>query len=45
MTEFSEFIEDMELVDLHLAGGTYTWMKGDRHDIAARLDRFLISID
>lgn len=36
MTEFSEFVEDMELVDHHLSGGTFTWRKGDRHGIAAR---------
>lgn len=33
----------MELVDLHLAGGKYTWKKGDRNVIGARLHRFLIS--
>lgn len=45
MMEFSSFIEDMELVDLQLAGGDYTWRKGDKHVIAARLDRFLISVE
>ncbi|WMV46022.1 hypothetical protein MTR67_039407 [Solanum verrucosum] len=43
MMDFSEFIEDMELVDLQLAGNKYTWKKGEGHDVAARLDRFLIS--
>jgi len=43
MTELSEFIEDMELMDLDLAGGEFTWRRGDRHSTAARLDRFLIS--
>lgn len=43
MTDFSEFIEHMELRDLELKGGKYTWRNGDREDIAARLDRFLIS--
>ncbi|WMV44670.1 hypothetical protein MTR67_038055 [Solanum verrucosum] len=43
MEEFSEFIEDMELQDLPLVGGKFTWRKGDGYDIAARLDRFLIS--
>lgn len=42
MTDFSEFIEDRELVDLDLYGGIYTWKKGDRHTTAARLDRFLV---
>lgn len=43
MFDFSEFIEDMELEDLQLSGGRFTWKKGERHDIAARIDRFLIS--
>ncbi|KAG5617008.1 hypothetical protein H5410_016832, partial [Solanum commersonii] len=43
MEEFSEFIKDMELQDLPLVGGRFTWRKGDGYDIAARLDRFLIS--
>ncbi|WMV13351.1 hypothetical protein MTR67_006736 [Solanum verrucosum] len=46
MEDFSDFIEDMELQDLPLTGGSFTWRKwrkGDRQDIAARLDRFLIS--
>ncbi|XP_055814280.1 uncharacterized protein LOC129883693 [Solanum dulcamara] len=33
----------MELRDLKLKGGKYTWEKGDRLDIAAKLDRFLLS--
>ncbi|WMV57474.1 hypothetical protein MTR67_050859 [Solanum verrucosum] len=43
MEEFSEFMEDMELQDLPLVGGRFTWRRGDGYDIAARLDRFLIS--
>ncbi|XP_049406103.1 uncharacterized protein LOC125869691 [Solanum stenotomum] len=43
MSDLSEFIEDMELVNLDLKGGKYTWKKGDRHDRATRLDRILIS--
>ncbi|WMV40484.1 hypothetical protein MTR67_033869 [Solanum verrucosum] len=39
VTELSEFIEDMELMDLDLAGGEFTWRRGDRHFTAARLDR------
>nr|XP_009767855.1 PREDICTED: uncharacterized protein LOC104218933 [Nicotiana sylvestris]XP_016468821.1 PREDICTED: uncharacterized protein LOC107791296 [Nicotiana tabacum] len=41
MKDFTDFIEDMELVDMQLAGGNYTWRKSDNHNIAARLDRFL----
>lgn len=36
MTDFSDFI------DVDLYWGNYTWKKGDRHTIAARLDRFLL---
>ncbi|XP_070016488.1 uncharacterized protein LOC142182619 [Nicotiana tabacum] len=43
MVEFSDFIEDMELIDLRLEGGYYTWFKGDNHTAASRIDRFLIS--
>ncbi|XP_070041457.1 uncharacterized protein [Nicotiana tomentosiformis] len=43
MAEFTEFIEDMGLVDLKLLGGKFTWKKGVNHNIAARLVRFLIS--
>jgi len=43
MEDFSDFIEDMELVDPPLIGGSFTWRKGDRHVTAARLDRFLFS--
>lgn len=45
MKEFSEFIEDMDLVDLQLAGGNYMWRKGDRHFIVARLDICFVSVD
>jgi len=41
MNDLSNFIDDMSLQDPHLIGGNYTWRKGDRHDVAARLDRFL----
>lgn len=43
MEEFFEFMEDMELQDLSLVGGNFTWRRGDSLDIAARLNRFLIS--
>lgn len=38
-----DFIEDMSLQDPHLVKGNYTWRKGDRNDVAARLDKFLFS--
>ncbi|XP_075112012.1 uncharacterized protein LOC142182049 [Nicotiana tabacum] len=43
MVEFSDFIEDMELIDLRLEGGYYTWFRGDNHTATSRIDRFLIS--
>ncbi|XP_070007559.1 uncharacterized protein [Nicotiana sylvestris] len=43
MVEFSDFIEDMEMIDLRLEGGNYTWFKGDNYTAASRIDRFLIS--
>jgi len=43
MIEFSDFIEDMNLIDLQLQDGNYTWFKGDNHDTASRIDRFLLS--
>lgn len=43
ITDFSDFIEDMELMDLDIAGGKFTRKRGDRQDSAARTDRFLIS--
>ncbi|WMV41830.1 hypothetical protein MTR67_035215 [Solanum verrucosum] len=43
MIEFSDFIEDMNLIDLQLQDGNYTWFKGDNHDTTSRFDRFLLS--
>ncbi|WMV42285.1 hypothetical protein MTR67_035670 [Solanum verrucosum] len=43
MTDFTDFIEDAELLDIQLAGDVFTWKNGEGHDPAARLDRFLIS--
>ncbi|XP_059288430.1 uncharacterized protein LOC132041754 [Lycium ferocissimum] len=42
MAEFSDFIEDMNLIDLQLEDGNYTWFKGDNQDRASKIDRFLI---
>lgn len=42
MVEFSNFIEDVELIYLQLEGGSYTLFKGDNHDIASRIDRIHI---
>lgn len=42
MADFSEFINDVGLVDLQLLGDSFTWKNGVEHIIAARLDRFLV---
>ncbi|KAG5622396.1 hypothetical protein H5410_007614 [Solanum commersonii] len=43
MREFSDFIKDMNLVDLQLENAYYTWFKGDQQKTASRIDRILIS--
>ena len=43
MIEFSDFIEDMDLVDLQLVGGNYTWFKGGNNNVDSRIDKILIS--
>jgi len=41
--EFSNFISDQSLMDLHLVGGAYTWLIPRDPPIWSRIDRFLIS--
>lgn len=43
MKEFSDFIEDMKLIDFQLQDATYTWFKGEQHEVAPRIDRILNS--
>uniref|UniRef100_A0A2N9IM18 Reverse transcriptase domain-containing protein n=1 Tax=Fagus sylvatica TaxID=28930 RepID=A0A2N9IM18_FAGSY len=46
MLEFSDFIEDLNLVDLPLGGGgRFTWSSGTANPSLSRIDRFLISPD
>jgi hypothetical protein len=46
MLEFSDFIEDLNLVDLPLGGGgRFTWSSGTANPSLSRIDRFLISSD
>jgi hypothetical protein len=46
MLEFSDFIEDLNLVDLPLGGGgKYTWSSGTENPSLSRIGRFLISSD
>lgn len=42
MRRFSEIINELELNDLPLQGGPYTWRGGLNNSKASRLDRFLI---
>ena len=42
---FFEFIEDLNLIDLPLEGGSYTWSSGtDQHSMFG-IDRALVSHD
>lgn len=45
MKGFSDFIKDMNLIDLQLGGANYTWFKGDLHEAASRIYRMLMSAD
>ena len=46
MIEFSDFIEDLNLVDLPLGGGgQFTWSSGSDNPSMSRIDRALISSD
>lgn len=45
MSDISEWIEDMELIDPPPNGGKFTWFKGVNHNSASRIDRFLYSMD
>ena len=42
MRRFSEVIEDLELRDLPLQGGLFTWSGGLNNRFKSRIDRFLI---
>lgn len=41
MTKFSYCIEELELIDPHLFGGSYTWRRGNNQMSVSRIDRFL----
>lgn len=45
MTDFSKWIENMELHDRHLYAGNFTWFRGSSHHSAAILDRFLYTME
>lgn len=43
MIEFSDTIEELELIDLPLEGCQYTWFKGDTHTTTSKIDQILFS--
>ena len=45
MRQFSYFFDELELINLPLLGGNFTWSRGLRNQNLARLDRFLVSQD
>ena len=45
MEIFSEFIGDLNLIDLPLEGGRFTWSSGSNQPSMSRIDRVLVSHD
>lgn len=45
MMEFNDFINEVELVDLPLIGGQFTWSRNSDTHHCSRIDRFLVSTD
>ena len=45
MELFLEFIEDLNLIDLPLEGGSYTWSSSLDQPSMSRIDRVLVSHD
>lgn len=45
LSEFSDLIGDMNLNDLQLGNDTFTWFRGNNHQIASRIDRILVSLE
>lgn len=43
MTEFSDWINEMEFIDPPLIEGSSTFRRGDNHKSASRIDTFLFS--
>ena len=45
MEKFLEFIKDLNLIDLPLEGGRYTWLSGTDQPLMSRIDGALVSHD
>lgn len=45
MLDFSNFISDQDLLDIPLAGGSFTWLNSREHPSWSRIDRFLVFYD
>jgi hypothetical protein len=45
MEQFSNFIEDLNLVDLPFNGGRYTWCNGATNPSMSWIDRILVTMD
>ena len=45
MENFSKFIEELNLIDLPLEGGSYTWSSGSGQPLMSRIHRALVSHD
>ncbi|WMV33130.1 hypothetical protein MTR67_026515 [Solanum verrucosum] len=43
MSEFYDCIEEVELIDPHLFGGSFTWRRRENHTTASRIDRIMYS--
>ncbi|XP_049410587.1 uncharacterized protein LOC125873769 [Solanum stenotomum] len=44
MSEFYDCIEEVELIDPPLFGGSFTWRRGENHTTASRIDRIMYSV-
>ena len=45
MRRFLEIVEDLELIDLPLTGGSFTWCGGLNNRLASMVGRFLVYED